>query len=211
MAIIEMRYPVLGTTLPTDHGYPLFSAISRLIPWVHQPTSKVRFAPIPGVREAPALIRLSRESRLRIRLPAEEIPRLLPLAGKSLAVGKHRMRLGVPEVASILPAPELRARIVVFRLENIEPDYFLETVRARLAASAIGGDPEVSRILSGPREGEPRRRVLRIKGRRLIGFALEVVGLNSEDSVRLQENGLGSRGHLGCGYFLPVLAKERAQ
>src|ERR1700722_3235578 len=107
MSIIEMRFPVLGTTLSTDHAYPLFAAISRMVPWVHQPTPTVRVGPIAGMKDQPGLIRIFDQYRLRIRLPAEDIHRLLPLAGKLLAVGEHRIRLGVPQVTAILPASEL--------------------------------------------------------------------------------------------------------
>jgi CRISPR-associated protein Cas6 len=45
--------------------------------------------------------------------------------------------------------------------------------------------------------------VLRIQGRRIVGYALRVVGLTDEDSVRLQEEGLGGRRRMGCGVLVP--------
>ena len=32
----EIRYPLIGTSLPTDHGYCLYSAISHKIPTAHE-------------------------------------------------------------------------------------------------------------------------------------------------------------------------------
>ena len=45
--------------------------------------------------------------------------------------------------------------------------------------------------------------MLRIKGKRVIGYALQVAGLTAEESVRLQELGLGGRTRMGCGFFVP--------
>ncbi len=44
----------------------------------------------------------------------------------------------------------------------------------------------------------------RIKEVRIVGFALLVEGLRPDESLRLQEVGLGGRRHLGCGVFVPA-------
>ena len=38
----------------------------------------------------------------------------------------------------------------------------------------------------------------------MIGYALRVFGLTAEESIRLQEEGLGGRRRMGCGVFLPI-------
>jgi CRISPR-associated protein Cas6 len=54
------------------------------------------------------------------------------------------------------------------------------------------------------RPGQPTRRVIRIKGRRLVGYAVCVTGLTAEESLVVQEQGLGSHRRMGCGIFLPI-------
>ena len=54
------------------------------------------------------------------------------------------------------------------------------------------------------RAGEPKRRVVRVKGVAIVGYALIVAELSAADSLKLQESGLGGRTHLGCGYFSPT-------
>ena len=63
-------------------------------------------------------------------------------------------------------------------------------------------------ILTGPHAGEPRRRALRIKDQTHVGYSLLVEGLSAEESIRLQEQGLGGRRKLGCGLFLPWRGDE---
>ena len=46
--------------------------------------------------------------------------------------------------------------------------------------------------------------MVRVKGQKIVGYALVVSGLDADESVRLQERGLGGRTHMGCGFFLPA-------
>jgi CRISPR-associated protein Cas6 len=52
--------------------------------------------------------------------------------------------------------------------------------------------------------GEPIRRTLGIHGKQIVGFAVRVDGLSSEDSLTLQARGLGGRRRFGCGAFVPA-------
>src|SRR5439155_1578765 len=45
------------------------------------------------------------------------------------------------------------------------------------------------------------RRTLRVKDKQVVGFELAATGLSTEDSLRLQETGIGGRRHMGCGIF----------
>src|SRR5262249_25433300 len=100
--------------------------------------------------------------------------------------------------------------IVTFK-HSVEPEVFLATASARLrdmGLSPVAEIPTIQRVIAVAgkpnRAGEPRRMVLRIKGRRIIGYALRVSALSAEESIRLQEEGLGGRRRLGAGFFLPV-------
>jgi CRISPR-associated protein Cas6 len=135
-------------------------------------------------------------------LEAEEIGFILPLAGRTLEIGNHPVRLGVPTVQPIQPAPLLAAKVVTYK-HATDPNRFLEVTQQHLKAMSIEGEPGIPLIERGERAGEPRRQVLRIKGRKVIGFALQVAGLTAEESLRLQEQGLGGRRRMGCGFFVP--------
>lgn len=205
--MLDLLFPVLGKALPIDHAYPLYSALSRLVPAFHEVAAAVRFAPITGTVDGSSRLRLTGRSRLRVRLAAEAIRTALQLAGQSVEVAGTPVRFGAPTVFPLRPASALAARMVTFKHgEELGP--FLTTANMKLAELGVAGEPAVQVIESGPRAGEPRRRVVRIKGRSIIGYAVLVSGLTAEDSIRLQEHGLGGRKRLGCGFFLPVKEEE---
>ena len=43
-----------------------------------------------------------------------------------------------------------------------------------------------------------------IRGKTIVGFSVIVHGLTEEGSVKLQEEGIGGRGKMGCGFFVPL-------
>ena len=88
----------------------------------------------------------------------------------------HLIRLGVPAVAVIVPAAAVWARLVTFKHADGQ-DQFLTTARRKLAELEVGGEPAIPVVAAGPRAGECRRRVVRLKGWTIIGYALEVSGL----------------------------------
>lgn len=204
---VDLIFPTHGDAVPTDHGYPLYSALSRAAPAFHEPSAGIRFAPLTGVVGEPGRLRLTERSHLRVRLPADAIPKVLPLAGRALDVAGATVRLGPPNVVALQPAATLQARLVTFKHCG-EPERFLATARAKLAELEVAGELAIRVIESGPRAGEPRRRVVRVKGRAMVGYAVVVSGLGADESLRLQERGLGGRTRLGCGFFLPVKEEQ---
>jgi hypothetical protein len=223
MPLIELHFPVLGSTLPTDHGYALYTALSHLVPPLHD-RNAIRIAPIAGQYVGNRILQLvPLRSRLRIRLPTEDIPTLLPLAGKQLRLDGCTIRVGVPQVRALIPAPNLIARMVVIKSSSprrdpadknsrdpnatkryLDPASFLDAVRHDLARREIHAQADLPLHETGPRAGQPRRHILRIHGKTIVGFGVLVQGLTAEESVRLQEEGIGGRGKMGCGFFTPT-------
>ncbi|MDW8266023.1 MAG: type I-MYXAN CRISPR-associated protein Cas6/Cmx6 [Gemmataceae bacterium] len=200
--MIDLVFPAVGVSVPADHSYPLYAALSRIVPQFHQHQSSIRFAPLTGLATDSGRLRLTPRSHLRVRASAEDIRTVLGLAGQSLNIAGSVVRLGAPRLCKLEPAPRVVSHLVTYKHAQSVDD-FLTTTRARLAELGISGQPVVPTIRTGPRAGEPRRRVLRIRGAKIVGYALVVAGLTTDDSVRLQELGLGGRQHLGCGFFLP--------
>ena len=74
----------------------------------------------------------------------------------------------------------------------------------KLAELGVSGEPQLPIHIEGNRAGEPKRRVVRVKGVIIVGYALIMAELTAGDSLTLQERGLGGRTQLGCGYFSPT-------
>jgi CRISPR-associated protein Cas6 len=203
MPTVDLCFPVLGQTLPTDHAYALYSALSDRLPVLHAEDAPVGIASVNGTYTSNGTLQLDRRSHLRLRLPAERIAEVLPLAGQALLIAGHSVRLGVPRVRALVPAAGLIARIVTIKGFE-EPSPFLEAARRQLESLEIRGRPDIPLLDRGPRQGQPCRRVLRIKTKTVVGFALQVTELSADESIRLQEQGIGGRRKMGCGFFVPT-------
>jgi CRISPR-associated protein Cas6 len=208
MAVIDLLFPIVGESLPTDHAYGLYSALSRIVTSLHSSAGRIQVGPIRGRYSGQGLLQLEpRRSCLRLRLPLEEIPAVLPLAGKPLQVLGHTIHLGVPQVSALVPAPVLIARLVTIK-GFTEPTPFLGAVRRQLDALGVAGVPSVPLIPHGIHQGQPRRHVVRVKEKRVVGFTLQVTHLTGEHSVTLQQEGLGGRRRMGAGFFVPMRNAE---
>ena len=200
---LELAFSALGTTLPTDHAYALYAALSGVVPKFHDKNSPLRFAPITGRATPDGLLHITEHSCLRVRLPDDAVQVALPLAGKRLTIGDVFVRLGVPSVRTLVAAPSLIARLVTFKNADT-PEQFLTTARVKLSELGVTGEPQLPLYLDGNRAGTPQRRVVRVKGVTIPGYSLIVAELSATDSLILQESGLGGRTRLGCGFFTPI-------
>lgn len=215
--VVDLLFPARGESPPTDHAYPLYAALSAVVPAFHA-AGGPRFAPLTGEPAGGGRLRLNERSVLRVRLPADAIPQALPLAGRRLEVAGCGVRLGVPSVRPMEPAAALFAPVVLVKPDvglprpptgerpraAVEAGPFVEAVRRKLAAAGLAGDVSVPVRPGGKRGPEPCRRVVRVKGRALVGYAVVVSGLSAADSLKLQADGLGGRTRIGCGFFVPA-------
>lgn len=203
---VSVRFPVQGRRLPADHGYALYSAITRRLPALH---AALGFAVelISGVpwREG-QIVLPTRGASLYLRLPANHYAAVLPLAGRRLDIAGHTIRLGLPSARPLRPAASLYARTVTIK-NHTEPEPFLEAARRKLA------ELEINAILELPtdEQGRPRRRIIQIHDHKIVGFSLAAHGLNDEDSIKLQTHGLGGRRTMGGGIFNPIASKSQGR
>jgi len=96
MPCVDLAFRVTGNAIPVDHGYALYSAISRLVPELHN-AREIGIHPIRGRYVGAGKLHLTPASRLVIRLPDDRIRPFLKLGGKGLDVDDHLLRVGVPE------------------------------------------------------------------------------------------------------------------
>lgn len=192
---IDLFFPVHGREIPVDHGYPLFAALSRCLegpdnPWLHE-SADIGIHLIRGRYQGQGRLALGPHTRLGVRLPAALIPKLLPLAGKSVQLGGNSLRLGIPQPHALIPAPNLYAHLVTCRNGQDEARFDAEIARQM---EGLGIQGQVQR---GP------RRTFTVKDKKVVAHSLLVTELTAEESIRLQEKGLGGRRKLGCGVFVP--------
>ncbi|ABF90866.1 CRISPR-associated protein, Cas6-related [Myxococcus xanthus DK 1622] len=189
MTSLDLLYPVRGGPVPLDHGYALFSALCTRVPALHERLDLGVFT-LRGERAVGDLLHLGRGT-LRLRCSPEVVPLLLSLPLTPLNVAGREVVLGAPVLRALEPASSLFARIVTFK-HALDAASFLRGVSRSLEALACDARPVLG-----------RRRLVRIAGKRVVGYALELHGVSGEDSLRVQAQGLGGRRHMGCGLFLP--------
>lgn len=188
---LDLHFPVRGGPLEPDHGWALFSAICRIRPLLHDRLD-IKAGPIQGCAFDGQRLRLQDGAFLPIRLPADATREVYPLAGKTLDIRGSKLTLGIPTTKVIQACESLHARLVIFtnRLEWLA---FEEELRRQLAL--LDATPTIQ---------PGRRRAMRVKGDAInVGFALGLSDLSPEASLRLQHEGLGTRKHMGAGFFIP--------
>ncbi len=194
---IELSFPVQGKYLPADHNYALFAALVHINPEIRQQKA-LRILTIPGFADRKGKILLTENSCLRIRVPIIQIPLVYKFAGKIIRLGIHNIQIGIPKIFTLEPAKTLRSRIVVIKGYS-EPESFLAAAQRQLDSLGISGKLSIPKN----KNGELGRKTLKIKRYTIVGFTIEVSDLSEDDSLRLQQWGIGGKNHLGCGYFLP--------
>lgn len=196
---ITVHFPLQGRQLPADHGYALYSAITRQLPALHGATW-LGLELLNGVPWREGIIVLpTRGAHLRLRIPADRYGHVLPLAGRRLDISGHTIRLGLPTARPLTPAPSLYARCVTIK-KFTDPEPFLDAARRQLDTLGLTATLE----LPTDEQGRFRRRIITIHGKRVVGFSLAAHGLNDDDSLRLQTSGIGGRRAMGCGHFNPI-------
>jgi len=196
--VIDIFFHVQGQRVPVDHGYALYGAISRILEkqsaWLHA-ADNVGLHPLRGRYDGAGKLLLGDRARFGLRLPASVIPAVLPLAGKRLDLKGDTLRVGTTTTAALVPAVVLYAHVVTTKHGDDEARFDAE-IQRQLDALDIRGKPQ-----RGP------RRIVAIKDKKVVGHSLLVSELTAEESIRLQEQGLGGRRKMGCGVFVPHMEK----
>ncbi|MBN2380512.1 type I-MYXAN CRISPR-associated protein Cas6/Cmx6 [candidate division WOR-3 bacterium] len=210
MPTVDVSFKLQGSSIPVDHGYQLYSSVSKYIPALHG-DEDIGLHPISGQLTGNRLLSLTERSTLTFRIPSDRINQILLLAGKELKIGKYNLRVGVPQTHALTPSVRLYSRFVVIK-GFMEPEPFLEAVRRQLNDLCIKGKPTLieQQVIAEANVDKDTgshspylRRTIRIRDKDIVGFAVRVEELTAEESIRLQEKGLGGRRRFGCGIFIP--------
>ena len=199
MTTVDLAFPVMSTEpIPADHGYHLYGAVSRVLSSLHQQNG-IGIHPIRGQQIGNRRLSLDQRSRLIFRTDTEGIGGLIQVAGKQLNVAGTNVRVGVPQIWTLRPAAALRSRLVTIKLkEGVDEQSFQDAARRQLDQLAISDEAILTL---------GKRRTLRIKDKEVVGYEVIIEGLTAEESLDLQEKGIGGRRHMGCGVFVMVASR----
>lgn len=200
--VTDLVFQIECRELPVDHAYALALAIQQAAPWLAEDgrvgVHTVHVAGSQNGWEKPehtadSRILLSRRTKLTIRTPAASQQRLMAdLVGRTLDVGGCPLTLGTAKPKALSKQTTLFARFVVCRTGEDE-NAFLQRMVAELDTAGI----RVRKALCG------KTVALDTPDGPLWTRSLMLADLTLEEAVRLQQVGLGSHRHMGCGLFIP--------
>jgi CRISPR-associated protein Cas6 len=187
---VDLCFQVLGKTIPVDHGFALHGAISDVLSHFHEDQA-VGLKLIRGRYIGDGMLDISPNSELVLRLAVGRIPEYIQLAGKQLKILGHNLTVGVPKTKALIPNVALYSHLVTTRNGDVQ-ERFEKEIAKQMVNLNIQGKLSV---------GE--RKTFRVHGKQVVGYTLLVSELNAGESINLQENGLGGRRKMGCGFFEP--------
>jgi len=198
--IVDLSFKVQCKQLPLDHAHALSQTIQQALPWfVDEPKAGIHL--IHGAesgngwirpQEPDALLSLSRRTRFMLRLPKHRVDDASNLVGKDLNVAGYDLVLSSPNQKSLSALTTIFARYV--KTDDLEDEEaFLKQAAEMLRQEGI----KVKKMMSG------RTHVLRMPDKDMLTRSLMIDGLELEESIYLQQNGLGAGRLVGCGLFLP--------
>jgi CRISPR-associated protein Cas6 len=197
--VVDVLFRMDAPRLPLDHAWALREALFAILPWLaDEPLAGIHL--IHGAEsgngwERPSnpdadVLHLPRRARMALRLPRERTGDARTLSGATLDIAGYPLAVGESSLRSLLPLTTVFARHVAGGAAGEQE--FLDDCYRQLRDLGI----TVRKLLCG-RSHELRTPEGPVRTRSLMLADLEV-----EDSVRLQERGLGPHRTLGCGLFL---------
>jgi CRISPR-associated protein Cas6 len=199
--VVDLAFRINCPQLPLDHAHALSSELLRELPWLEEE----RHAGVHLIHGAASgngwfrpedtgneVLHLSRRTRMRLRIPIHRLDDARELSGKTLDVEGHPLELGSTEVFLLSSLSTLFARYVITREEDDEEQFLAEAAQQMHdiginCRKMLGGITHTMRFPEGD----------------VFTRSLMVADLEPEQSVRLQQVGLGAGRSIGCGLFIP--------
>ena len=199
--IVDVSFAIKCPTIPLDHAHALSAELLEVLPWLREErgagvhlihgaaSGNGWFRPEDAENE---VLHLSRRTRMRLRVPSNRLEEARSLSGRRLDIGGHALEVGKSDVHLLSSLPTLFARYVITEKDTAEEE-FLARVMAALQDMGINCRKMlcgITHTLSFP-DGPVYTR------------SLMVADLEPEQSVQLQQSGLGEGREFGCGLFIP--------
>jgi CRISPR-associated protein Cas6 len=200
--VVDLSFKIDCRQLKLDHAWALSTAVCELLPWFeNEPQAAIHHVYISqsgnGWNRADEggkdVLQLSRRTRLKIRVPQSRKTDTLALTGKTINVDGNELSFGKSETFLLSAITTIVSRHAYIAETEHDEKLFLHAVNAELQQTGI----KARKMLCGKSHQLKTPQGL-IKTRSLM-----LADLSPEDSIRLQENGIGRYYTYGCGIFIP--------
>lgn len=196
--IQEVSFKIQSKILPMDHSFLLAQALLKHLPWLAETNAGIHDIGVAdgnGWEQSKegGFYYPSKRSKLTLRIPFEHLEDVKKLAGKTLDLGDYEVNV-VKFINSKLLSdmPVLFAKQVACE-KNMSEDDFLQLCFNQLSKLNI----KVTKMMAGLEHN------IQTSDGAIHTRSLMVADLTKNESVLLQEKGLGDHRLLGCGLFIP--------
>ena len=197
--VFDIAFKLTGSQLAVDHAQSLAHAVcanltedTRSQIGIHQ----VRVAESGNGWKRPGsgdeFLHLSRRTKLVLRVNQEVHEDVLQLTGCELEMDGRRLKVGVSTVKKLTTITTLFSHGIVCDEAQSETEFL-----ADMAAALRQMEIEVKNMICG------MTRSIRSDSGSVFTRALMVANLTPEESVLLQQRGIGAGRLIGCGLFIP--------
>tara|TARA_B100001142_G_scaffold297827_1_gene320483 strand:- start:1097 stop:1771 length:675 start_codon:yes stop_codon:yes gene_type:complete len=196
--MIDVAFKIQCKTLPYDHACDLSKAITSKMPWLlkdkligihtlHGPESGNGW-----VRSEKEEIFLSKRTRLILRISRSDANKAKELEGENINVLGNNIKIGQSNTKTFLIVRDLISRCVLCDKEQDEEDFLLD-IKKELFTHGV----PIKKAICG------KAKSITINGENRFTRSLMIADLSKENSILLQDIGIGDGRIFGCGIFLP--------
>ena len=196
--VIDVVYRISCKCVPTEHIYHLSEALQKVMPWLAD-EKQAAIHPITGPEEGNGwerckdeLMYLSKRQKMMVRIPKERLAEAEKLVGQTISVDGHELEVGKFTTKLLSDLPTVHARHVICEAGMSEEE-FMHAALAQVNEL----DVSVRKMMAG------KEREIKTPDQTIMTRSLMLAELEPDESIRLQENGIGEGRMLGCGLFLP--------
>jgi len=198
--IVDLAFKIKCKCLPLEHTRQLSLALHEALPWIVDEDSMgihlIHGAESGNGWQRPEdtkneVLYLSRRTRMSLRLPKERLDDAASLTGQTLSIDDYSIEVGESVVKPLSISSTIFSRYVQSSEQESEDDFL-----RRIYAELQGMNVEVSKLLCG------KTHILQgLKGD-VFTRSVMLAELKPDESVRVQQQGLGDGRKIGCGLFL---------
>jgi CRISPR-associated protein Cas6 len=196
--VVDLLFSIRCKSLPIDHGQLLAQAIAHCLPWItNEPQAAIHQIHVAESshgwqRPEDDLLLPSRRTKLVLRMPSHRLDDCRALVDQTLDIDGHGLNVEASKPRSLSKLTTIFARYIETS-ETEEDHEFMRRMQTLLEKQKI----VAKKMMSG--------RVVKhvtVEGA-LTTRKLMLSGLSVEDSLYLQQWGLGDKMLMGIGIFLP--------
>lgn len=199
--IVDLSFKLECKSLPLDHAWSLSNALIEIAPWLLE-TKNTAIQQIHGAESANGWMRpdnpeneilhLSRRARFSLRLHRDNLDKANDIVGAQLDVDGHALKINDFKQQLLIPQSTIFSRYVLTSVDLSEDD-FLSQIAPEIQSLGIN----IKKMMGG------RQHTISTPKGPLATRSLMLSDLEKEESIALQQNGVGDKQLLGMGIFLP--------